>query len=442
MSSIADYVVLTITQNSVGITRAGFGVPLLLSATAAFAERIRFYTDLAAVAVDFSVTTSAEYLAAQAIFSQSPAPTRIAIGRSANKPTLVYTLNVVTVRNLYTYTLLVKGKGVTPTTVTFTSDGTATDGEIVVGLVAALQAVVGRNYAAAGATSPFTMTGTAAGDWFSIESPNPDDIKVSATHADPGVAADLTAINLENNGFYAIYTFYNSNAYALAVCAWAESNKKLYIMDTNETDSIRTAIGNSETLDDIRINAYTRTAGFYHPNPAAMAGAAWLGARLPYEPGSETWAFARLNGVAAVNLTATHRLNLTNRRASSIENVAGINITFGGQTGDGNYIDVRRGLDWLEDDMAKGVFGVLAANPKIPYTDKGAAVLEGEVRASLKRATDRGILTDNPAFTITVPKVADQSTADKTARLFSNIKFSATLAGAVHKVTVNGTVSV
>lgn len=441
-----DFVTISITKDTVGVSRAGFGVPLILSATAAWVERVRFYTSFAAVAVDFPTVTSAEYLAAQAIFSQTPKPTKIAIGRSALKPTQKYLLEIVSVLNLTAYKVVVKGTGVTTTTVTFTSDGTATNDEIVAGLVAALNAVVGKNYTAApvgpGGSQDVEITGDAAGNWFSIEVLDLNLLKIAQTHVDPGVATDLAAILNETKDWYCLLTHYNSNAYVLAAAGWVQSNKRIYVVDVNETDSVTQADGASDTLDDLQTAARSRTMGAYHPSPADFLSAAWAGRVLPIEPGSETWSHKRLSGPAPVKLTGTQRTNLTARNGNSYETVAGLNITFDGKTADGDYLDVTRGLDWLEDDLQKSVFEVLVGNDKVPFEDPGIRTIAAAVRGSLNRAVERKILAASPAFTMEVPKAADVTAADKSARTLNGLKFNATLSGAIHKVNVVGTVSV
>ena len=442
MASLSNHVTLTIAQNSVGVSRAGFGVPLILSATAAWSERVRFYSSLAEVATDFAVTTSAEYLAASAIFSQTPKPTSIAIGRSALKPTQVYTI-IPIAANSRDYVIKVKGKGVTTTTVTFTSDASGTVAEAVAGIVTALNAVVGKNYTAVDtASTSVVVTATAAGDWFSLEVVDVTVMSIAQTHADPGVATDLTAIALETDAWYMLYTLYNSNAYVLAAAAYIEAVKKMYIADVSDSASVTAAVGGSDTLDDIATLTYTRTAGIYHPAPGDMNGAAWLGRVLPTDPGAATWKFKRLAGVNPTTLTSTYRTNLVAKNANFYETVAGINMMSEVTRADGDFIDVTRNLDWLDDDMRTSVFAALVGNDIIPFTDEGIAVIEAEIRGSLGRAVTRGVLTNNPAPVVSVPKAADVDSADKLDRLLPDLSWSATLAGAVHKTDIDGTVSV
>lgn len=442
--ALIDHVTLAITQDSVGISRAGFGTPLLASHNASFAESTRIYTSLVDVQVDF-VATSPESLAATAIFAQSPKPTRLKIAKLGSAPTKACTLNIATVRDSHKYEIIVKGEGVTPETIDFTSDSTATDGEIVIGLVAALNAVVGKNFTAAGATSPFTVTGDAAGDWFSLEIVDVTDITLQEDHADPGINAELTALVLEDNDWYTLHTFYNSVAYVAAAAAWIETQKKIYVFDVNDTDAIQVAEATStDVIDDIDEANYKRSMGAYHQAPDQMMAAAWMGRLLPTDPGSATWKFKTLSGVVVRTLSATQRSNLTDKRGNGYEESGGLSHTFEGTVGDNTraFMDTTRFIDFLEDDMTKEVFGILAGADKIPYTDDGVAAVEAGVRAALRRGVDSGGLAEDPEPTVTVPKVADVASADKALRLLPDIKFSATLAGAVHKVEITGVISV
>lgn len=539
MSTLSEHVSLTITQDTVGIARAGFGVPLILSCNATFPERVRFYGDLASVADDGFATTSPEYLAARAAFSQSPHPEQIAIGRAVGKPTQRYQINISTVTEGATYTIYAAGDGVTSTTVSYTTladltfvdadvntgteaitetahgmstgdgpfrvsnsggalpTGLAADTDywiikltadtyqlasskanaialtpvditaaagggthtlrrnqndvIVAQLVQGLNAVVGKNFTAvqtvgAGETDYLVVTGDAAGEWFSLEVGSVSLMKIAQTHAEPAttLAADLDAIQLENGDWYALVTLYNSDAYVKAAAAWVEAADapKLYAADVSDSETATLAAGGGDLADDLHTSAYARTFVCYHPSPADMFGAAWCGRVLPLQPGSETWKFKTLSGVDPVATNSTQRVNLRAKKANTVQTVAGRNITWEGTTTDGDFIDVQRGLDWLEDDMTKAVFGALAGADKIPMTNAGIAVVEAEVKGSLRRAVNMGILDTLDKDAVTVPKVSDISSSNRALRLLPDVKFKCRLAGAIHKVQIAGVVSV
>lgn len=536
MSILAEHVVLTITQDTVGISRAGFGTPLILSCNASFPERVRYYSDLPSLVTDGFSSTSPEYRAARAILSQSPHPTLVGIGRAVGAPTLAYRLDVVSVSEGAIYKVTVAGEGMTTTDVSYTTladltftaanateiftstahgmvsgdgpyrvsnsggalpaglsvdtnywiveltadtfklattkalalaetpdvaittDGTGTqtlrrnqNDVICAQLVQGINAIASNNYTAAqvtgaGETDYVTVTGDAAGDWFSLAVSNVALLKSTMTHAEPAttIATDLDAIQLESGDWYGLITLYNSDAYAKATAAAIEAMDapKIYACDLSDSETVTLAAGGGDTADDLEVLAYARTFVCYHPSPADMFGAAWLGKVLPLDPGSETWKFKTLSGVNPVTTTSTHRVNLRAKLANTYQTVAGRNITWEGTMCDGDFIDTTRGIDWLEDDMTKAVFAVLAGADKIPYTNAGVALIENSIRGSLSRAVQAGVLSDDPAPVITVPKVADIATSDRALRLLPDMKWSGTLQGAIHKVEISGVISV
>lgn len=438
MGALTNYVTITIRRNSVGITRAGFGTLLILTPNFVGApSRTRSYVDLAAVAVDYPVTTSMEYKAAEAAFSQDPAPPKVKFGRLDNKPTMKYKIDITAVRNSYTYEIDVAGKGITASRRSFASDSTATNDEIVAGLVTALNGTVGKNFTAAAVgsvgTQDIEVTGDAAGNWFSISIVNVDDLQLALTHVDPGVTADLTAIKLADGDFYMVWNGFNSPAMATPIATWAETNKRTLMLDTYDTDVITTAPGGADIAQTIKTALRANTMVFYHHIPFQCAGAAWAGSCLPFDPGTETWADKQLKGVTASPLTQTHRDNLTGKNANGFEQVlADVAVTFEGKAGSGEFFDTTRFLHWFEDDASKGIFGVKIASPKIAMSDPGIAKIEAELRRSLARGEDRGGFL--PGWTVVVPTSASISAADRASRTLNGVKATAQLAGAVHKV--------
>jgi hypothetical protein len=449
MSQLTEHVSLTITADTVGQARAGFGVMMILSHNATWVERTRTYEGIDDVAEDWA-TDSPEYLAANVAFAQTPHPEEIMIGRAGAKPTQVYVIGVNLVANSAKYGVTVASQGATITNpIEYTSDSSATNDEIVAGLVAALNAVTGKNYTAAATGSVgaqvCTVTANAAGNWFAL-AVDPTYLTIKQTHVDPGVTAEITAISNEDDSWYAIITLYNSKAYVQSVANAIEATgSKMYFFDVNETDSINLAVGSSptDTLYTLFATKYNRVAGSYYPNPATMFTAAWLGRVLPDEPGSETWKGKTLELVAAVGLSTTQRKNLRDRKANSYTTIGSENKTWEGTVlgGSFGFIDVTRGLDWLYDDMTKGVFDAAFSGEKLPYTNAGIAVVRNAIKTSLKRAVARGILTDNPQPEIDVPDIADVSDSDKQLRNLPDVNWNATLAGAIHTIKIKGMVS-
>lgn len=539
MSTLSDHVQLTIVKNTVGISAAGFGTPLILSHSATWVERTRTYGSMLDVVADWAVGTP-EYGAANALFAQSPCPQQIKIGRAALKPTQQYAIGAIQAINSDPYSINVVGPGITTSTATYTSDSTATTQEIHNGLVTALNAVTGKNYTAAfaslaslapqtfvvlsqalgeltitahglntgdgpvqltttgtlptglalatnywvikfdantiqlatslanafagtvivlstagsgtmtetpqaGALSPILpllVTGSAPGNWFSLEVTDASLLSNKQTHADPGIATDLNNISLKDDDWYALITLFNSPQVVAAAASNIEAKSKIYVFDVNETDAINTVVGNGDTLDAQHTLARSRSMGCYHPSPTNFFAAAWLGRMLPILPGSDDWKWKVLSGVAPVTLTSTNDVNLRARSANTIQTVAGANITWEGNVASSDFIDNTRGVDWLQDDMTKGVYAALINAGKVPFTDNGIALVESEIRASLRRAISNGILTNSPAPVVTVPKAANVTQSNRALRILPNITFSANLAGAVHKVQISGVVSV
>ena len=438
--TVSNHITISIANNSLGLARAGFGVAGVISHSATWAERVRTYTGLSGVAADFPVTTSPEYLAAQALFAQQIKPKQIKILRASLAPTQRFEFTP-TAANSTDYKVTVSGEGVTTTEVTYTSDATATVAEICAGLETLLSAVVGKNYTVVDNATSLTITGDAPGDWFSIEPGNLTLMEVEQTHADPGIATDLAAIALEDNDWYCLLTNFNSNAMVLAADAWIQTQRKIYLLDTNETAGANTAVGNSDTGDDLATLERARTACAFHPQPSKMNSASWAGRNLPKNPGSITWKYTNLSGVPTVKLSATQRANLIARNVNFYEEV-GKGWMVEGTTADGDFIDVQRGLDWIEDDVSKRVFEVLASNDKISFDGPGIAQIQSAMMQTLDEAVERGILAASPAPVVQVPDVADISAANKTARTLPDMNFSGTLAGAIHKVEMSGTVGV
>lgn len=442
---VSNYVTVSITRETLGVPRASFGVPMILSHSNSSDSwdvgESRIYSSLSGVEADFPILTGPEYRAAVAMFSQPTRVPKIVIGRGANKPTQAYSL-AFTAANSKVYSLRVSGEGVTETTVSYTSDASATLAEIAGGLVAALNGVVGANYLAAGASSPITITASDPGDWFSVEIISGPGMEIEQTHADPGVAADLSAILTNRHGWYALDTHYNSNAYVLAAAAWAEANQKLYAAATNETKAKTVAAGaGTDTGDDLKTLNRDKTVCLYSAAPDHMLSSAMLGLMLPSDPGTETWAHKRPVGVPYSKLTDTQRANLEDKNILFYENAAdGLNVTWEGKVASGEWIDTIRLIDNVYDEVSKRVLEVISGPLKLPFTDLGISAIEGAVRGAMGAFEARGAI--DSGWTVSAPLLGDVPTIDRANRILREVEFSCRVSGAIHKADIRGKVSV
>lgn len=269
----------------------------------------------------------------------------------------------------------------------------------------------------------------------------PDKILIGQKQAtDANFIDAYNRLSLSNGEeFYAVVMTSLIDADVLAVAAVVETQSKIFATISADVDI--KADANNNILKQLNALNYNRTFLMYTETPTDWANAAWLGRMLPLQPGSATWAYKELIGVNDnSNLNATQRANIKLRKGNYFTELAGIEVTFLGTMVNGEYIDVIHGLDWLESFIQENIAELLIAAPKIPYNNNGIGLIENSLRASLQEAVLRGII--NQDFVITVPDILNVSSANKAARLLTNVNFTATLTGAIQNVVINGSVTV
>lgn len=182
---------------------------------------------------------------------------------------------------------------------------------------------------------------------------------------------------------------------------------------------------------------------------------AWCVKCCNYYPGQETWALKTLNGILPSEVSSGDMQKMKEGKNgggtySYYTTYASKNITQGGMTFGGEWIDIIRGRDWLENEMQIRILSVLVKNPKIPYTDEGIALIHNVIIATLKYAQQRGVVAPDeydsegesvPGFVTYVPLAADISDSKKASRKLEDCSFAARIAGAIHVVEVKGSLT-
>lgn len=86
--------------------------------------------------------------------------------------------------------------------------------------------------------------------------------------------------------------------------------------------------------------------------------------------------------------------------------------------------------------MQEQIFFRLINTLKIPMTDAGFLVIEGEIRSVLAQGESNGAF--DRGWTVTSPSVLDIPENLRAQRIATAFQFRARLQGAVHKIVING----
>jgi hypothetical protein len=432
---ISDVANIVISLQTAQAIAAGFGIPLVLGAHTHNTDRVRFYSSTDGMVSDGFANTEPEYKFVASMLSQNPSPASICVGRRANRPTMRWAITPVAVSNA-TYSLKVNG-----TQVNYTAGASPTVSSINLGLKALIDALT-LAVTTSDQTTYLRVLANAAGAYFTVEVLDTSLLGIAQDNVDAGVAADLDAIKLVDSSWYAILSPYKSLAENQAIAVWTEAQIKLFLCESQDSAIITAAAAGATDIAAVVATAkYARTSCWYHQGDGTNLAASLAGACLPLTPGSETWKFKQLAGVTPTKLTDTHIVNLKAKNCNWYYTLAGLNTTAEGWVASGDWVDTIRGRDWFVADTGAAMLTAFMNLPKVPYTDHGATVLQGVLISQLDKAVSAGLFSDNPKPTTTVPRVSAQSTSNRQARFFPNLNFTAQLAGAIHKVGVNGTVT-
>ena len=443
---LEEVVNLTILTVASAPSRASFGTPLIMAYHNVVPAMLAAFKSLSELTdAGFAVTDPA-YRAATAVFSQNPRPAQIVIGKRTHVYTQTLEFTPVNLTAGFHYTFEGVDSAGVVTTIDYQVQPADTVNLVCVGLAALIDPMAnGTGVATPAAPNATKVVWTStAGKLANFRKlPRPQDMKVKDTTADPGIAADLSAIEtLDDTSWYAIGFDHSGKATIEAAAAWVEARRKIALCNTSDSETLDPLVSN-DVSSDLKAAAYSRTEvlGSYS-EILSYSALAWLGVMLPKDPGSATWAFKTLKGITADKLTGGQKTAAKNKRLNTYTTLGGINVTQWGQDPDGGYTDIVVGTDWLFARIQEAVYAAFTAVDKIPYTDSGVDTIRNVINSVLRLAVKKGFLAEDPAFTITAPKVADVDPAARANRNLPDVNFSATLAGAIHTVDILGRLSV
>ena len=264
------------------------------------------------------------------------------------------------------------------------------------------------------------------------------------------VDTDLIAINDENSDWYGLCDVMHDENRTLDIAAWIEAHEKIFVTTLNDADNTTAAATDQTSVAyQLMNNNYFRTAWWWNPDPLQFPDVAIAAKSFTKYPGQETWANQRLSAVVSTFLSETIAINIFAKNGNTFEPFRNINITQQGKTSGGEWIDVIRFRDWLCEEIKVRIFQQMVDN-RIPYTDPGIAIIRSRLQQALDFGVKRGGIAPPevdldgnyiPSYVIEVPLSATISPNDKANRILRDVYFTARLAGAIHVVEIQGTLT-
>jgi hypothetical protein len=442
--SINDIVAVSVVANTATPSAPGFGVPLFAASKvpAAFTNRVRTYGSTAAMTTDGWLVSDPAYIWASSVFAQNPRVPNVKIGRRALPPTQTIKLKCLsaTTGDVYSITLVTPG-GVS-TIITYTVPGASTTTTVATALAALIAAVSGFATTASAVdtitiASPATPTLNRFRLWSRIN------LYLTDATANPGIATDLAAILVEDPNWYGLSIDSQSKAEIAAAAVWTEANKKLFVVQSSEADVADSTETTLNIASVVKAAAYRYTGVVYGgKDTMGYSGGALQGNRFAGTPtpGNETWSYKTLAGVLADNLNATEYATILAKNATTYQQVANINVTEGTKVGSGEHIDIVRGVDWLSSNCQVRTYALFVNSSKVPYTQKGAALVGGAVQSALNDA-EKSLLLTPGSSQVQVPDVSTIDSITKGNRLLPNLAATGQLAGAIETASISVTVT-
>ena len=447
MGTLERIVNVQISLNTTGISTEGFSTLLIVGPHVHSLARVEAYTSASEmIAAGFNVGDPL-YLAAVDAFSQTPRPRVVKIGRQMVDSVTV-AVGKITATGVYTVTVSTKDSNgvVTATPYTYQNNG-GTAAQIMTGIQDLIANDESAAVTAEATDGVMTLTGQSGVSFMVQVSSMLSMENGTVTESVPQMMAAITAYD---NDWYGWAFTSRAQADIIAAADWTESVRKLFGTSIAEPGAYDPDVI-TDTGYLLYNGNYFRTFWFYHANAETDFPECAAFARcFAILPGGESWALKKLAGVTTDNLSETQYNAIIKKNGNTFERFRNLSITQNGKVAAGEYIDVIRFRDWLQEEITVNVVNLLVNRDKVPYTDEGIALIEARIRQALELGQRRGGIApteydadgnENLGFVIEVPLAAEISANQKASRVLTDVKFTARLAGAIHVVEIYGSLT-
>jgi hypothetical protein len=440
---LSTFITVNISAGSRAVSKQNFSIPCLIGYDGSLVDRTKRYssdTILADLITDGLTVNHPIYKMAQAVIAQDFKPDYIVVGRRDNPP--VQAIDITLATTTETISVTMRYNGVEET---YTRVGTGVPATDATALAATINAGVwgvGTEIAATGVGSDVQIrqgAGPDTGQIFYF-----DDLAyctLDDVTADPGLAADLTAIRAADDTWYGALLDSGGGAENIALATAIESLEKCAVVQSQDYDNFDGTAGS--VLKTLSAASRERTmviCSRYSLDEYPACAAA--GFALPRDPGSYTLGWKALSGVTRdAEITTAEYSNIETDRGNVCLDVRSQSVVMpGGLMPDGSWFDLLHLTDWLREEIRTRLADALLNNEKIPYTDAAGVIACGEIESAYEDGADNGgfVLDD---FACSFTAAADQTTSNRTNRIFDGVDFTGTFTGAVHEFVVAGRIN-
>lgn len=459
--------------------RKGFGLLNIIGSSLRLpvGNRVRFYSDMDAVAADFQ-STDEEYKAAQVFFSQAPRPTEVAISRrfaaaapgellgSVNYEKLIATWQAVT-NGGFDIKLDGVNKPITGLNFSAAANLNAVASAIQTKLATAqvgttcvfdgTRFIIRSGSTGATSTVDYATAPTGSGsptDIGALIGIRAADLGITtAGAAAESIAASLDALQDINQSWYGFtFTSEVTEQNIKDAAAWAEARVKIFGFTTSASNVLDQS-ATTDIASVMKSNLYDRTFYIWDSNDPYQIVSAFARAftvNFNEQNSTLTLKFKQLPGTSPITITESQRQALLLKNCNYYTYFGDSAMLAEGVMASGKFFDERHGLDWLQNAIETNVFGYMfTRTTKVPQTDKGVAALVQQVEKACQEGVRNGLLAPgqwngmdlgemrsgmylSKGFYVYAQPVAEQNQSDREARKAPPIQAIIKGGGAIH----------
>lgn len=232
----------------------------------------------------------------------------------------------------------------------------------------------------------------------------------------------------ETNDFYGITAIFPSTKQKVLL-----GKLKEYV-EGNAGLAVTEVVGEVSAVKEICKDLNSDRVAVFATNNVGVTtglGAGVCGMGFPQNEGSITWANKVITGVPLSKYTTAEEEELLGENINYLTREKGFNITQFGRTLSGSNIDITRSKDWLNNRISESLTSALVNSKKIAFTTKGLSIISNALSEVGAQAVAQDMLSK---YDVVIPNVDEIPSTDKANRVLRNVKFIATLSGAVETI--------